>query len=326
MDRNKEPLSVFVIGGSGSIGKALLACLQPDSAAGTLRVRAASRSNASAEFVHKLGAEPVHFDLDDRLALPARHVDALKSTDVLFLLTGYSVDMIAQSKAVIDASLEAGVKHVVHLGLMARTDTRGIHQGWHQMIEAYLERTGMGWTHLHPNMFMTSFRAMQLQNNVYPIAPTGRVNFKGYLEPDVKVSWIAVDDIAEAAATVLRDPDRHHQKAYELAVECRTFAELTQLAGKLLGRDFGYETVPVDVLRNSLLENGMEAKYAESAVHTMIMANTGLLPEFGDVHDDYQHLTGKPPTRWRDMIMHHPEWFGIDAPSRPGGVVATALF
>ena len=305
--------AVFIIGGSGSIGKALLRLLQPDIAAKRLRVKAAVRSDASAELVRGLGAEPAPFDLDDRLTHPSRHVEALRGSDVVFLLTGYTVDMIAQSKAVIDAAQEAGVKHIVHLGLMALPDTRGIHQGWHQLIEAYLERSGLGWTHLHPNVFMNSFPIMQAQNGVYPIPSTGPVVFKGYIEPDVKISWIDPEDIAQAGATVLRDPTTHHGKTYKLAVECMTFAELTHLAGELLHADFRYEVVSVDILKKCLSAVGMDAKYAESGVNTMTMANNGLLPDIGDVHDDYQRLTGKEPTRWREMIMRHPEWFGIDA-------------
>jgi uncharacterized protein YbjT (DUF2867 family) len=301
-------VSAFIIGGTGSIGKNLLHLLQQDNAR-HVHVKAGVRSEVSAALVRDLGAEPIPFDLDDRLLEPAYYMEALRGTDVVFLLTGYSVDMISQSKAVIDSALGAGVKHVVHLGLMARPDTRGIHQGWHQVIEAYLERTGLGWTHLHPNMFMTAFPIIQTQTGVYPIASTGPVVIKGYIAPDVKVSWIDPVDIAHAAAAVLRAPAAHHSKAYKLAAESLTFVELAQLAGQTLGREFHYQTVPVEILKNFLEKAGMEGKYAESAVHTMIMVNKGLLPDFGDVHDDFQLLTGRQPTRWRDMILRHPEWF-----------------
>ena len=310
-DEIRNSHSVLVIGGSGAIGKSLLGYLRPDAETGLLSVKAAVRSDASAQVVREHGAEPVRFDLDDRLTQPKRHVKILKGVDAVFLLTGYTVDMLAQSKAIIDAAVEAGVKHIVHLGLMALPDTRVIHQGWHQMIEAYLERSGLGWTHLHPNMFMTAFPAMQMQCNVYPINPAGKVIFMGYLLPHARVSWIATEDIAQAAAAVLRDPGSHHGKTYNLAAESMTFPELTQLGGELLGREFDYEMVPVSVLREALLAYGMEAKYVESAVHTMTRVNAGLLPDFGDVHDDHQRLTGHVPTYWRDMIRQHPEWFGM---------------
>ena len=39
----------------------------------------------------------------------------LKGVERLFLLTGYTVDMLVQSKAIVDEAKKAGVKHIVHL-------------------------------------------------------------------------------------------------------------------------------------------------------------------------------------------------------------------
>ncbi len=41
---------------------------------------------------------------------------ALEGIDRVFLATGYSVDMLRQSKEFLDAARKAGVRHVVHLG------------------------------------------------------------------------------------------------------------------------------------------------------------------------------------------------------------------
>ncbi len=65
-------------------------------------------------------------------------VEVLSGVDRVFLLTSYDVRMLAQSKAVIDASTQAGVAHIVHLGAHASPSTTIVHLGWHQMIEAYL--------------------------------------------------------------------------------------------------------------------------------------------------------------------------------------------
>jgi NAD(P)H dehydrogenase (quinone) len=55
-------------------------------------------------------------DLDD----PQTFDQALKDVTGIFLITGYTVDMLVQSKSLIDAARRSGVKHIVHLGAHSR--------------------------------------------------------------------------------------------------------------------------------------------------------------------------------------------------------------
>ncbi|MFX7756140.1 NmrA family NAD(P)-binding protein, partial [Acinetobacter baumannii] len=65
------------------------------------------------------------------------------------------VDMLVQSKALVDASKKAGVKHIVHLGVFTPfEDCYDPHFAWHQMVEAYIKVSGINYTFLHPNCFM----------------------------------------------------------------------------------------------------------------------------------------------------------------------------
>jgi NAD(P)H dehydrogenase (quinone) len=63
----------------------------------------------------------------------------LANVDGLFLITAYTVDMLRQSKRLIDHARRAGVKHIVHLGACGDDDTDIAHYGWHQYIERYIE-------------------------------------------------------------------------------------------------------------------------------------------------------------------------------------------
>jgi NAD(P)H dehydrogenase (quinone) len=40
----------------------------------------------------------------------------LKNITGIFLISGYTVDMLVQSKSIIDAAKRNGVNHIVHLG------------------------------------------------------------------------------------------------------------------------------------------------------------------------------------------------------------------
>jgi uncharacterized protein YbjT (DUF2867 family) len=62
--------------------------------------------------------------------------------------------MLARSKAAVDAAQAEGVGHVVHVGVSAAEDTTIVHFAWHQLVEAYIERSGLGHTHLRPASFM----------------------------------------------------------------------------------------------------------------------------------------------------------------------------
>ncbi|MFC7669540.1 NAD(P)H-binding protein [Hymenobacter humi] len=66
------------------------------------------------------------FDREETLA------PALAGIDRVLLVTGYTVDMLRQSKAFLDQAHLAGVRHVVHLGACGPDDTTVAHWAWHR--------------------------------------------------------------------------------------------------------------------------------------------------------------------------------------------------
>jgi uncharacterized protein YbjT (DUF2867 family) len=88
----------------------------------------------------KLGVPVVELDLD-RFETFA---PALKEIDRIFMDAAYTVDMLRQSKDLMNAAHRANVKHIVHLGACGNDDTRVAHYGWHQFIERYIQSSGIG--------------------------------------------------------------------------------------------------------------------------------------------------------------------------------------
>jgi NAD(P)H dehydrogenase (quinone) len=80
------------------------------------------REDAVAEF-REQGKQAVKLDLDD----PSTFALALAGVHRAFLLTGYTVAMLTQSKTFVDAAKKAGVKHIVHLGIFGEWDTTDPH-------------------------------------------------------------------------------------------------------------------------------------------------------------------------------------------------------
>ncbi|WP_438827252.1 hypothetical protein [Sphingobacterium multivorum] len=64
--------------------------------------------------------------------------------------------MLRQSMMLVDAAFVASVKHIVHLGVFTSRRDLIPHFIWHDMIECYIEATGLPWTHIHPNVIADS--------------------------------------------------------------------------------------------------------------------------------------------------------------------------
>ena len=198
---------------------------------------------------------------------------ALASVDRLFLLTGYTVDMLVQSKTLVDAARKAGVAHIVHQGIFGEWDTTDPHFAWHQMIECYIKASGIAWTHLHPNVFM--------ENVLSFFAPKNRR--MTFYWGEGRVGWIALQDLAAVAAAALRDgPERHNGQDYWLSTEVLSGAEVAATMGEVLGQELRAELRSPDDLAKLLDETGaMEKKYAEGAVEFMRQVADGRMGYIG---------------------------------------------
>jgi uncharacterized protein YbjT (DUF2867 family) len=58
---------------------------------------------------------------------PAAFGSALAGVDRLYLLTGYTVAMVNQSKTLVDAAKKAHVQHIVHQGIFGEWDCTDPH-------------------------------------------------------------------------------------------------------------------------------------------------------------------------------------------------------
>src|SRR6201993_3122402 len=130
--------NLLVLGATGQVGKLVARHLRRSGA--NLSVGTRRKANLE-ELAHQFGASRF-IDLDD----PRTFDEALQDITGLFLLTGYTVAMLVQSKSLIDAANRNGVKHIVHLGAFTTDrDAYATVFAWHQMIEIYLKATGVAW-------------------------------------------------------------------------------------------------------------------------------------------------------------------------------------
>lgn len=278
---------VLVTGATGTVGGEVMRILTADNMAGQLTLVGAARSDKSAEALLARGMTPVDFDFDRPETMRA----ALTGVDSIFLVTGYTVNMVVHSNRLLDAARAEGVRHIVHLGALAAEDTPHAHFAWHQMVERSIEAMGFDWTHLRPNFFMDTVWIG------YRRRPDRLVHFVG----DHKVSWIAASDIAAVAAQALRNPETHAGQTLNLASEAISFPELSRQLSSVTGRDVAYRPRPASDLLPLLLKQGMEPTYAAGLAESMAALETGQLPLADSVYDTVEIVLGRSPVSWRSF-------------------------
>ena len=218
--KSSEP-TVLVLGSTGQIGKLLVKELQRSD---EINLRVTSRRQKEVSRLRSEGKDAVFLDLDD----PRTFGLALAGVDRLFLLTGYTVAMLSQSKTFVDAARKAGVKHIVHLGVFAEWDCTDPHFVWHQLIERYIETSGMAWTHLHPNM---------LNENLLSFFAPKNDTLKIFWGKQ-RMGWVAALDIAAVAAAVLEEgPTRHGSQNYWMSTEVFDGSEVATILSEITGRN-----------------------------------------------------------------------------------------
>src|SRR5471030_969249 len=221
MNRNTR---VLVMGATGQVGGALIRHLTD---VPSLEIVAAARNVSKAS---TLEVPVVHLDLDDIETF----APALSNVDRLFMATGYTVDMLRQSKDLVNYAKRAGVKQIVHLGACGDDDTRVAHYGWHQFIERYIEWSGLAFTHLSPEIFMQNLLGYGGESYV------NRGVIKHYVG-SARLSWVDCDDVAAVAAVCLAHPEQHAGNTYRMGYEAKSYYELAEVFTEVLGQPFSYE-------------------------------------------------------------------------------------
>ena len=185
-ERTGRKPRILVLGSTGRTGKAVIAELEQRS--GSLQVVYSSRNRRQVETWCGEGKDAVYLDLDDARTFQG----ALAGIDRLFLATAYTIGMVHQSKTVVDAAADAGVQFIVHLGIFGNGRMTDPHFAWHEMVERYIEGSGVTWSHIHPHFFM---------DNLLTTIPVVNGKFYWFMG-EKRVGWIAADDLAAVSARV----------------------------------------------------------------------------------------------------------------------------
>jgi uncharacterized protein YbjT (DUF2867 family) len=282
---------VLITGATGQVGSKTIEFLLEDR---TVEIVAAVRSPAKAAAFNARGIATVTLDLDDE----STHLPALAGIDNLFVLTGYTVDMLRQSKALLDNAKKAGVRHVVHLGACGRDDTTVAHWAWHQFVERYIEWLGFSYTHLRPETFMQNVLSYGGEKSI----KNGAIH--AFVQ-DARLSWVSVDDVAEVAAIALARPELHQGNTYRMGYEAASFGELAEMMTAIVGQPFRYEPLAPEVFLEAMKSAGAEMAYMNCVYDHWKRYAAGTIPGADDTFDNFPSITGRQPTKWAEFIEAH---------------------
>jgi uncharacterized protein YbjT (DUF2867 family) len=210
----------FVTGATGNAGGAVVRAL----VGGGREVRALVREGREASLPP--GAEPVGGDLND----PRTFAGALAGVEGVFLLSGYErlSELLAELR-------RAGTERVVLLSSSAAPggDTTNAVARYHIRSEEAVRESGLPWTFLQPNSFMTNTLQWipQLRQGDVVRAPFA----------DVAIATIDPADIGAVAARALTSNELDGRSLRLSGPEALQPADRVRILGSALGRELRFE-------------------------------------------------------------------------------------
>ncbi|MET0636253.1 MAG: NmrA family NAD(P)-binding protein [Chitinophagaceae bacterium] len=284
---------ILVLGATGATGKAVVKELESRSE--KFEVVLASRKLEQVVLWTKEGMSSVYIDLNDARTIP----DALKGISRIYLVTGYTVDMVHQSKTLVDSAQDAGVEFIVHLGIFGNGKMTDPHFTWHEIIERYIETSGIAWCNLHPNTFYGMVPVM------YPVGNGTMLSFTG----EKKTGYVAVEDIAAVAALVLaQGPAVHAGKNYYLSTENVNVTDVASIVAEIKGKVLPYQANNPEALIAAIrqghlsLPDDREDKYSESGIEWIKQVYDGRLDSLAVTTTTFENLVGRSGISLKEWI------------------------
>lgn len=275
-------MTVLVTGATGNAGGAVVRALAAKGVPAKALVRKAVELPA--------GVEAVLGDLNR----PDTFADALAGVSGVFLLSGYD-----RMDELLANAVQAGVRRAVLLSSssVVGTETGNAIAQYHGAAEAAVQESGLEWTFLRPNSFMSNTLRWLDQLNAGDVV---RLQF-----PEVPISTIHPDDIADVAVAALTE-DGHARTAYRLTgpVALRP-AEQLAIVAEAIGRPLQAYGLSRAETHDDLF-GSMPAQYAE-AIEAFF--GDGIIDET-TVTDTVEKVSGHPPRTLQQWARENAALFG----------------
>lgn len=229
-------MRIAVVGATGRIGSKLTRTLLD---AGH-QVRALSRGGPALDALVEVGAEPFIGSFDTG---GGELNSFFTDIDAAFLMVKTDWNNIeghypAVAQRFVDALQGSPVKLAVSLSAMGSDvdGKTGHFELFHHLDQRLNELDDIDMVHLRAAWFMENTLAWRAS-----IAKYGRLAW--FYEPDLRMPWVATDDIAELAAKELTNATGEHRVIREAGSEDLTMNEIAAIIGREIGKPVEYRFI-----------------------------------------------------------------------------------
>jgi uncharacterized protein YbjT (DUF2867 family) len=238
------------------------------------------------------GVETVAGDLNE----PASLRGPLTGVVAVFLLSGYQ-----NLPGTLAEMRRAGVERVVLLSSSAVPvgDVGNAVARYHILSEAAVRDSGLPWTFLRPNSFMSNTLQWMPQLQAGDVV---RAPFAG-----VRVATIDPDDVG-AVATEAMTSSAHERRSYRLSgPESLLPADRVRVLAEVLGRDLRFEAQS-DAEARAEMSTTMPTEYVDAFFSFFA---DGTLDE-SEVLPTVREVTGRPPRTFEQWATAHADAFPME--------------
>jgi len=278
---------ILVTGAGGKTGKTIIKAL-------------AGRGEVVGAFIHReehisavraLGAqEAIVGDLRDEAALCAAMMEVRA---VYHICPNVNPDEVTIGKAAISAARSARVERFVYHSVL-HPQAEGMPHHWNKLkVEEALLESGLSSTILQPTAYMQNILAYWAE-----IIEQGVLRIPYPVE--TRISLIDLDDVAEAAATVLTEPG-HVGATYELVgTPALSQAEVAEVVSQKLGRSVRVEAQSIEEWEARARASDMGEYQRETLIKMFrYYARCGLAGN----PNVLGWLLGRPPTTLDEFVL-----------------------
>jgi len=283
--------TILVQGATGNTGFATITALL--SHPHTFKIRAGVHDLSKIDKLTALGPQMDVVQLDTEY--PQTVHAALQGVNKLMVCPPNTVDRVGASKLLIQAAVDAGVKHIVLISILGADKCAVTFQKQFYAIEQYLERCEVAFTILRCPFFMEDF---------YFFAPY-------LLEGQVRLPigadttfMISTQDIGECAAVILASRETiHHRKYYNLSgPEPLDGDKMAEALSEGLGLPITYTNVSDVEAEDMFQRAGFEPSQAFGLIELFQLLSLGA-DEF--VSQESTYLLGRPPVSLSVWAKEH---------------------
>ncbi|OUE31939.1 NAD(P)H azoreductase [Clavibacter michiganensis] len=221
----------------------------------------------------------------------AATVAALRGTSTLLMVSAAEDEhRLAQHVAFVDAAADAGVRHVVYTSFAgAAPDATFTLARDHHATEERIRASGLAWTFLR-DAFYIDFVSQLVGEDGVIRGPAG----------EGRVAAVTRADVAEVAATILRDPEPHAGATYELTgPEALTMGDIAATVASAEGRAVTYCDETLEEARASRAVWAAPEWQLDAWISTYTAMAAG---EMGHVSDDVERILGRRPTSLGEFL------------------------